>query len=91
MHTAPNPTSTESLDGAIALLAYSFFEKDGRRDGHDLEHWLCAEGQLVPNRQLKTESGKIRTSSHADPQANPSVRPIGGRSRKTGGSRGAAA
>ena len=30
----------------IARLAYDFYEKRERRDGHDLDDWLSAEFQL---------------------------------------------
>ncbi len=42
--TAPAPVSRE----AIAARAYELFERDGRSHGHDLDHWLEAERQLVP-------------------------------------------
>jgi hypothetical protein len=32
------------------VLAHSFFETEGRRDGHDIEHWLRAEDQLSNGR-----------------------------------------
>jgi hypothetical protein len=31
----------------IAGLAYRFYEMHGRRDGHDVEDWLAAEGELT--------------------------------------------
>ena len=31
----------------IARLAYRFYETRGRRDGHDLDHWLAAERELT--------------------------------------------
>ena len=31
----------------IARLAYDFYETQGRRDGHDIDHWLSAERQLT--------------------------------------------
>ena len=30
----------------IEKLAYTLFERGGRQDGHDLEHWLEAENQI---------------------------------------------
>jgi phage tail tape-measure protein len=32
---------------AIALRAWSYYELDGKVDGHDLEHWLRSERELV--------------------------------------------
>jgi len=31
----------------IASLAYHFYERRGRRDGHDVEDWLSAERALI--------------------------------------------
>jgi HSP20 family protein len=31
----------------IAKLAFSFFERDGRVHGHDVDHWLTAEADLL--------------------------------------------
>lgn len=31
----------------IARLAYHLYEARGRRDGHDLEDWMLAEGELA--------------------------------------------
>jgi hypothetical protein len=50
------PTNDE-----IARVAYSFFETEGKVDGRDLEHWLCAEEQLAkairPRKNLKEVRG----------------------------------
>ena len=32
--------------GAVAELAYRYFEESGYAHGHDLEHWLRAESDL---------------------------------------------
>ena len=32
--------------GEIASLAYEFYERRGRRDGHDVDDWLSAEREL---------------------------------------------
>jgi hypothetical protein len=37
-----NPSRDE-----IARLAYHFYERHGRRDGHDVEDWLSAEQELT--------------------------------------------
>ena len=31
----------------VARLAYHFYERHGRREGHDLDDWLSAERELV--------------------------------------------
>src|SRR5262245_47686033 len=35
----------------IALRAYQIYEREGRGDGHDMEHWLRAEQELRLERQ----------------------------------------
>ncbi len=37
---------TDSTDEAVAKLAYSLWENDGRPDGADMEYWLRAEREL---------------------------------------------
>ena len=39
-------TTTPSTD-AIAVLAYAYWEADGRPDGKDIDHWLKAEQTLA--------------------------------------------
>jgi hypothetical protein len=39
-HARPSPDE-------IARLAYSYFERRGRRDGHDVDDWLSAEQELT--------------------------------------------
>ena len=39
----------------IAQRAYEIFVQRGRPQGHDLEHWLEAEAELVASRQCSTE------------------------------------
>lgn len=53
-HSHPvEPTNEE-----IALLAYSYFETEGRLDGHDLEHWLRAREQLSQSYTSRTKPQK---------------------------------
>ncbi|MEO6992943.1 MAG: DUF2934 domain-containing protein [Lacunisphaera sp.] len=86
MNPNPNFSATNPLRDEIERLAYSFFERDSRRDGHDLEHWLCAEAQLAPNQPfnatLKNPDVPSRRSSGNHP-----VRPTGRQSRKVGSPR----
>ena len=45
----------------IAQRAYEIYERDGRRDGRDMDHWLQAE------RELREERGRSRqTASQGD-------------------------
>ncbi|MEO7101147.1 MAG: DUF2934 domain-containing protein [Luteolibacter sp.] len=41
-----NSRSSEPTNEEVAVLAYSFFESEGRPEGRELEHWLCAKEQL---------------------------------------------
>ena len=38
----------------IAERAYQIFEREGRMDGRDMEHWLQAEGELRAERENRT-------------------------------------
>jgi hypothetical protein len=58
------------LDEEIAAVAYELFERDGRVDGKDREHWLEAE-EIVKTRhaaQQAPRKGKAKTST-ASPAA----------------------
>jgi len=56
------PTSAEPLNAAeynpvpapvdIARRAYFSFENQGSLPGHDLQHWLAAEAELIAKRKL---------------------------------------
>lgn len=35
----------------IALRAYEIYEREGRSDGHDMDHWLQAESELRTEHQ----------------------------------------
>jgi len=41
----------------IALCAYLIWQKEGRPDGHEKEHWLQAETQLLATRAHDQWSG----------------------------------
>jgi hypothetical protein len=47
-HLDGEPRSIEWVDRQtrIAQRAYQLYEAQGRRDGHALEHWLQAEGEI---------------------------------------------
>jgi DUF2934 family protein len=40
--TGAHPSSND-----IARLAYQYYERNGRRDGHDVEDWLSAEREVT--------------------------------------------
>jgi hypothetical protein len=39
----------------IAELAYSIWEQSGREDGHDVEHWVLAEQEVLRRRSAGRE------------------------------------
>jgi len=43
----------QKISDAIAHRAYELFERDGRRDGHDLQNWYRAESQLLQSVPLE--------------------------------------
>ena len=48
------PTTTPTTD-AIAVLAYEYWEAEGRPHGRDIEHWLKAEQTLAIPAPAKNE------------------------------------
>jgi hypothetical protein len=57
------------LNEEIAKVAYELYERDGKRDGKDQEHWLEAERIVRARRmkQSKSESGQDMTSKPNKP------------------------
>lgn len=53
-NTAQQSVQTQDLQQLVTLKAYEIYEKSGRVDGRDLEHWLEAE------RSVKQELGLRR-------------------------------
>jgi len=49
-NTLQNVRPAESKNEEIARLEYSFHENAGRQNGHDLEHGMRAEEQLIQRR-----------------------------------------
>ena len=43
--TATN--ESEDLEHQIRLRAYELYAERSRRDGHDLDDWLCAEAEIT--------------------------------------------
>jgi hypothetical protein len=61
-----NSHPAEPKNEEIARLAYSFFESEGRLNGHDLEHWLRAREQL-----FKARSSENKSQKDARPESTP--------------------
>lgn len=63
----------------IASRAYTIYEREGRVDGRDMEHWLRAE------LELKSESLGQRPSLQAGSHASQSTAPRSARLQKASG------
>ncbi|MDI6846012.1 MAG: DUF2934 domain-containing protein [Candidatus Saccharicenans sp.] len=77
----------KQLEEEIRLLAYELYEKSGRLDGHDLEHWLQAE-RMVMSKYFKGESDSAdKTVSGETAEEKPRQKRVrgssSGRRRKT--------
>ena len=48
----PSP-ARESVQDKIARVAYELFEKSGRPNGKDIEHWLEAEAIVLGKKKKK--------------------------------------
>ena len=58
----------ESRDGTIsteeiAARAYEIYEREGRGDGRDMDHWLQAENELRAERQNRGTNPETRQDS----------------------------
>jgi hypothetical protein len=60
------------LNEEIAKVAYELYERDGKQDGKDREHWLEAE-RIVRARRM--EYGKAESGRGAAPKAKPAAPP----------------
>jgi hypothetical protein len=60
-----------NLNEEIAKVAYELYERDGRQNGKDREHWLEAEGIVRARRAepSKTESGRATAPRVKTPAA----------------------
>jgi len=55
----------------IAQRAYALFEKSGGVPGHDMEHWLQAEAQLIAAMKAKTQPKvEPRQEARTEPRSN---------------------
>ncbi|HUA16141.1 MAG TPA: DUF2934 domain-containing protein [Verrucomicrobiae bacterium] len=51
-----HPLSASELNDSIRYRAYELYEQRGREDGHELEDWVRAEGEVL------SSGGKARTA-----------------------------
>ena len=54
--TASEKPTSEKLRGQIEQLAYTFYCQCGYEHGHDIEHWLEAEGRVLEHTRAKTKA-----------------------------------
>jgi hypothetical protein len=73
-HCSPTPDE-------IAAGAYQNYEREGRPEGRDLDHWLAAEAQLLAERAqpVRPAAATARSVSVARPKAAASAAPVAGR------------
>jgi len=46
----------------IRELAYAIWEQEGRPDGKDLAHWLCAEAEIAAEDRGAAEEEKLEAA-----------------------------
>jgi hypothetical protein len=51
----PDESSLELTEDIIRARAYQFYEERGYEDGHDLEDWLRAEGEIFGKKSADAE------------------------------------
>jgi len=51
----PDESSLELTEDIIRARAYQFYEERGYEDGHDLEDWLRAEGEIIGKKPAAAE------------------------------------
>ena len=56
------PNTTPNTD-TIAVLAYQYWEAEGRPHGKDIEHWLKAESKLSAPQQPAPKKLHLKTMS----------------------------
>jgi hypothetical protein len=56
--SAPQPISSISLSSdEVARRAYFTYVNQGSREGHEVQHWLTAEAELISERNLTRVHG----------------------------------
>ena len=65
---APDIGSVELTEEIIRKRAFELFEADGCQHGHDVEHWLTAEAEVVGKKtsvsaDVKKEASKPATAA----------------------------
>lgn len=64
----PNATRALPLREEVEHRAYELWEREGRPEGRDIEHWLTAERQLLGAdvQVTQTPAGAVRSEDLAD-------------------------
>ena len=55
--TGPDEADFAPSPDEVARRAYFTYENEGSWPGHDVQHWLAAEAQLIAGRHLAREHG----------------------------------
>jgi hypothetical protein len=63
---------TIELD-AIAARAYQIYEREGRADGKDLDHWLKAEAELRAERESQGQQAGTRPTQPGSQASQPTA------------------
>jgi len=56
----PDESSLELTEDIIRVRAYQFYEERSYEDGHDLEDWLRAEGEIIGKKPAAAEGERIQ-------------------------------
>jgi hypothetical protein len=60
----------------IALLAYHFWEEQGRPSGQDVEHWLMAERRILAERAVTASANVPKQETQRPPFVAPSAKNV---------------
>ena len=53
-------SASDDLYARVAVLAYSFYERRGREDGHDVEDWIQAEKTIREEIAFRQNGSRAR-------------------------------
>ncbi|HUO14506.1 MAG TPA: DUF2934 domain-containing protein [Verrucomicrobiae bacterium] len=51
-----SPEATHHLQTIIRRRAYELYEQRGRKEGHAVDDWLCAEAEILRTRLRKAKA-----------------------------------
>ena len=74
--TVPNETKFTPSPDEVARKAYFAYENEGSRPGHEVQHWLKAEADLIAERNQTRVHGfhnQQQNSIPKQPATNPGI------------------